>query len=141
MKTKDGRLILLVDCHISLWRFIMDLRNDPRVAEGFVSTTPITWNSQYIYMNDHHQDYRVALVDGVPAGYVGVVNNDIRICTHPDFEGQGVGKFMIGECVKIWPDAKAKVKINNSRSSNLFLSCNFVETGRDENFIYFEVGL
>ena len=45
--------------------------------------------------------YRVVLVDDIPAGYVGVINNDIRVCTHPDFQGKGVGKFLIESCIKI----------------------------------------
>ena len=49
----------------------------------------------------------------IPVGYVGVVDNDIRVCTHPDFQGKGLGKFMIDEAMKIWPNAEAKVKKNN----------------------------
>lgn len=57
----------------------------------------------------------------------GVVEDDIRVCTHPDFQGKGVGKFMINKCMEIWPNASAKVKINNEVSLRLFESCGFIK--------------
>jgi hypothetical protein len=83
------------------------------------------------------QYYRIALVDGKPAGYVGVIKEDIRVCTHPDFQGFGVGKFMINECVKIWPTAYAKVKHGNTASDKLFLACGFELQGTDDKFTYY----
>ena len=76
-------------------------------------------------MNNYSKSYRIALVDDRPAGYVGVIDNDIRVCTHPDYQGKGVGKFMINESMKIWPDAIAKVKVNNKASLKLFEACGF----------------
>ena len=71
--------------------------------------------------------YRIALVDGKPTGYVGVIEDDIRVCTHPDFQGKGVGKFMINQCMNIWPSAFAKVKIDNEASMKLFEACGFTK--------------
>ena len=30
-----------------------------------------------------------------------VIKGDIRVCTHPDFQGKGIGSFMIKELTKI----------------------------------------
>ena len=58
---------------------------------------------------------------------VGVINEDIRVCTHPDHQGKGIGKFMINESYKIWPTAFAKVKLDNKLSIKLFESCGFTK--------------
>ena len=49
------------------------------------------------------------------------------MCTHPDFQGKGVGKFMINKCIEIWSTAFAKVKVNNEASLKLFESCGFTK--------------
>jgi GNAT superfamily N-acetyltransferase len=90
------------------------------------------------YMKMYSNTYRVALVDGEPAGYVGVLGGDIRVCTHPSFQGKGVGKFMIEECTKIWPSSIARVKLENIPSNKLFQSVGFVEVDRDGKFIYYK---
>ena len=79
-------------------------------------------------MKGYSQYYRIALVNQTPAGYVGVIDDDIRVCTHPDFQKLGVGKFMISEMMNIVPSAYAKVKIDNDASKNLFKSLGFEET-------------
>jgi len=115
----------LVECSKEFWEFVRVLRNDERVQSGFIKSIHITEEMQEEYMSKHSQYYRIALVDGVPAGYVGVIEDDIRVCTHPDFQGKGVGKFMINKCMEIWPTAFAKVKIDNEASLRLFRSCGF----------------
>ena len=127
----------LVECREQYWEFVRELRMDERVASGFIQTTPITKEQQANYMSNNSEHYRIALVDGQPAGYVGVLNDDIRVCTHPDFQGLGVGKFMINECMNIWPTAYAKVKHGNEASSKLFLACGFEMSGTDDKFLYY----
>jgi len=127
----------LVKCEEQYWEFVRILRMDGRVIDGFIETIPITKEQQENYMNSNSQYYRIALVNGKPAGYVGVIKDDIRVCTHPDFQGMGVGKFMIDECMKIWPTAYAKVKHGNEASSKLFLACGFEMSGTDDKFLYY----
>ena len=117
----------LIDCSPEYWEFVRILRMDDRVIDGFIQTTPITKGEQAQYMGKHSQFYRIALLDGNPAGYVGVIDDDIRVCTDPAHQHKGVGKFMIEECIKIWPTAYAKVKIGNTASLNLFKACGFEE--------------
>ncbi|MDA9791013.1 GNAT family N-acetyltransferase [Schleiferiaceae bacterium] len=115
----------LVSCSQEYWEYVRKLRLDSRVIDGFVQTTHITGQDQISYMTKHSDNYRIALIDGHPCGYVGVIENDIRVCTDPDYQGKGIGKFMINELKKIWPDAIAKVKISNEASFKLFKSCGF----------------
>ena len=127
----------LVRCTTKYWEFVRQLRMDERVIDGFLETMAITEEQQNKYMISNAHNYRIALVDGKPAGYVGVIEDDIRVCTHPDFQGMGVGKFMINECMNIWPTAYAKVKHGNEASSKLFLSCGFEMSGTDDKFLYY----
>jgi ribosomal protein S18 acetylase RimI-like enzyme len=117
----------LVKCTKKYWEFVRILRNDDRVQSGFIKSSNITKDMQSAYMMMYSKFYRIALIDGKPAGYVGVIDDDIRVCTHPNYQGQGVGKFMINECMKIWPTAFAKVKMENEASIRLFESCGFTK--------------
>jgi GNAT superfamily N-acetyltransferase len=121
----DKNKLSIVSCTGEYWEFIRQLRMDPRVISGFVKTTPITPAMQSKYMKYHANDYRIALLDGIPVGFVGVIEGDIRVCTHPEYQGIGIGKFMIKECIKVWPNAFAKIKINNEASIKLFQNCGF----------------
>jgi ribosomal protein S18 acetylase RimI-like enzyme len=114
-------------CKKEYWEFIRVLRNNKIVQDGFIKSIHITKEMQLKYMKTHSQFYRVALDNNEPCGYVGVINNDIRICTHPDFQGKGIGKFMLKEIIKIFPNAYAKIKVGNKASINLFSSVGFKE--------------
>lgn len=117
----------LVNCIENYWDFIRVLRNDKRVLGGFIKSTYITEEMQQEYMLNNSKHFRVALINKKPVGYVGVINEDIRVCTHPDYQGKGIGKFMINESYKIWPTAFAKVKLDNKLSIKLFESCGFTK--------------
>jgi ribosomal protein S18 acetylase RimI-like enzyme len=98
---------------------------DDRVSHAFIDNCQITPEAQEYYMTQNSQYYRVCLLEGQPVGYVGVIKNDIRICTHPDFQGRGIGRFMLDEINKLFPDAIAKIKVNNLASLKLFEKAGF----------------
>ena len=125
-------------CKAIYWEFVRMLRQDTRVKDGFINNTYINQQDQINYMTKFGKFYYIALIDDIPVGYVGVINEDIRVCTHPDYHGKGIGKFMINEIHKLYPNAIAKVKKSNEASSNLFLSCNFIKQSEDKQFIYYK---
>lgn len=127
----------LVKCTLEYWEFVRLLRTDERVVDGFVENVQITQHQQQTYMEKYSDSYRIALFNGEPAGFVGVVDDDIRVCTHPKFQGKGLGKFMIDGCMKVWPTSYAKVKLGNTASDKLFLSVGFEEFKKDEHFTYY----
>tara|TARA_R110001583_G_scaffold48174_3_gene150713 strand:- start:844 stop:1224 length:381 start_codon:yes stop_codon:yes gene_type:complete len=115
----------LVKNNQEYWEFIRNLRNHPSVKEGFVFQDHITEEQQIQYMSKHNDCFYICLINEEPAGYVGVIDKDIRVATHPDFQGKGVGKYMINQLMEIHPNAYAKVKIKNEASLKLFEKCGF----------------
>ena len=115
----------LVQNKYQYWEFIRTLRNHPDVKGGFIQQEEIEKQQHENFMLRYGLFFYICLVDNQPAGYVGVIDNDIRVATHPDFQGKGVGKFMINELMEMNPNAFAKVKIDNEASLNLFKSCGF----------------
>jgi len=116
----------LVECTEEYWEYVRILRNDSRVTDGFIEKLQITPEMQKAYMQKYAACYRICLVEDEPAGYVGVIEDDIRVCTHPNFQGRGLGKFMIRECMEIWPTAYAKIILGNVASTKLFESAGFI---------------
>ena len=107
------------------WEFIRDLRNHEDVKTGFIQQNHITKAMHEAHMSLVGDFYYICISEGKAAGYVGVIERDIRVATHPDFQGKGIGKFMINELMKRHPSAFAKVKIENEASMNLFEACGF----------------
>jgi len=109
------------------WDFIRELRNTKGVKEGFINQSYITPEMHNDFMKKWGDNFYICIIDTKPAGYVGVIDNDIRVATHPYFQGVGVGTFMINEIMKLFPDAFAKVKLENEASIRLFKKCGFKE--------------
>jgi|694.fasta_scaffold09823_22 hypothetical protein len=123
------------------YNFIRILRNDPTNQKGFLDKVNISENDQKLYMDKYGDCYYVCLKDEIPCGYIGVVENDIRICVDNSFKKLGVGKFMLSEVVKIFPDAKAKILKTNTASLNLFIKTGFNVVSNDNNLFYLEYGI
>lgn len=119
------KFMRLVECDEKYWEFVRLLRIDKRVIDGFIKTDNITQEMQKNYMEKNSNFFRVALIDDEPVGFIGVIDDDIRVCTHPEHQNKGVGKFMVENIKKIYPKAFAKIKIGNEKSLKLFESCGF----------------
>jgi len=107
------------------WEFIRELRNMEGVRQGFISQEEISSVQQAKYMLQYNGNFWICMSDDEVAGYVGVIDDDIRVATHPDFQGKGIASFMINEIMKIHPLAMAKVKLDNEGSLRLFEKCGF----------------
>lgn len=125
-KLTSGKL-KLVQNEKKYWEFIRTLRNHPEVKGGFIEQDHIPSASHQRYMEEYGLSYYVCLCDNLPAGFVGSIDDDIRVATHPDFQGKGVGVFMINELMKIYPTSYAKVKVENEASVGLFEKAGFIK--------------
>ena len=115
----------LIPCKKEHWEFVRSLRNNDKVKSGFINEDYISKEVHFKFMTKHSKNYRISMFNNKLVGYVGIIENSISVCTIPDFQGRGMGKFMINEIIKIWPSAYAKVKINNSSSLKMFEACGF----------------
>jgi ribosomal protein S18 acetylase RimI-like enzyme len=109
------------------WEFVRNLRNHPSVKTGFIEQEYIDMFDHALYMQRLGSSFYICLVDGEPAGYVGVIKSDIRVATHPNFQKMGVASFMINELMRKHPNSYAKVKVDNEASVGLFEKCGFVK--------------
>ena len=107
------------------WEFIRTLRNMEGIREGFIQQEIISKEHHEEYMKKKSKYFYILLDKSVPICYIGIINNDIRIATHPDHQGKGVGSFAVNEIMKLHPEAIAKVKIENKASLRMFEKCGF----------------
>jgi RimJ/RimL family protein N-acetyltransferase len=122
------------------YEFIRILRNDPENQKGFLEKVNITTEQQINYMEKYNDYYFVCVLGDTPIGYIGVIDDDIRICTDNDHKKSGAGTFMIKEIMKIFPRSTAKVLKDNIASLNLFKKCDFIIVNTDENLYYLVYG-
>jgi len=105
------------------YEFVREMRMHPKNVAGFLEDADISPEDQIEYMKKYGENYFVALSQGEPVGYVGVIDNDIRICTHPQHQGKGVGRFMLSEIMKLYPQATGQILKENLSSRKLFNFC------------------
>jgi GNAT superfamily N-acetyltransferase len=105
------------------YEFVRLLRMHPETKSGFLEEAAITPKQQIKYMERHQYNYYICLLYGSPVGYIGVIDNDIRFCTDPDFQGMGVGSFMLSKIQKLYPDATGRILKKNIPSQKAFDKC------------------
>lgn len=109
------------------WEFIRNLRNMPEVKKGFIQQDIININNHEEYMKKYSNCFYICLDKEIPVGYIGVIDDDIRVAVLPCYQGRGVATYMVDEVIKLHKTAYAKVKINNKASLSLFKKCGFKE--------------
>jgi ribosomal protein S18 acetylase RimI-like enzyme len=117
----------LVGNNPQYFEFIRILRNDSSIKAGFIEQDEISPEQHDLYMKRFFDCYQICLLDNVPVGYVGVVEDDLRVAVSKDFQNLGVGKFMVTEILKLYPNAKVKVKYSNLPSQRLFEGLGFTK--------------
>lgn len=115
----------LVDCSNQYWEFVRLLRMNPKVIDGFIQTTQITKDMQIDYMKKYSENYKICLYNETPVGYVGCIDNDMRYCVDPEWQGRSIGTFMLEEAKKIWPNGFCKIKIDNIASQKIAEKCGY----------------
>ena len=121
-KTKEEEL-RMDKCLYHYWDFILQVRNIG--SEGFFTQVVILPLDHHEFMLSNYATYRVCVRGDQPIGFIGHVNGDIRVATHPAYRGRGVAKYMLNEFMKEFPNTVAKVKAGNEASLSLFKSCGF----------------
>ena len=105
------------------WYSILDIRNEN--CEGFGDPSIISTAGHHAYMFENFSNYLLCIDNNEVVGFIGHVDNDIRLATKISHQQKGIGKFMVEGFMKKFPDAFAKVKIDNEASLKLFESSGF----------------
>lgn len=132
-------MVELVENRQEYWEFIRALRNEDGVKTGFIDQDNITEEQQIEYMWIHNNSYYILTENKEPVGYIGEINNDIRLAVLPSKQKMGYGRLMLNAFMLLRPDGHAKVLIDNVVSQRLFVSCGFACTSRDQKFFYYDL--
>ncbi len=129
----------LIENEEKYYDFIRILRTHQENTMGFLEQVEITSEQQFRYMEKYQKNYLICVNESViPVGWIGIVDNDIRLCVDPQFKGNGIGTFMLSSFIKLYPNGEAKVLIGNKASNKLFQSNGFKIYKHDEKFIYYK---
>lgn len=89
-------------------------------------------------------DCKVLISDGKILGYciVSYILDEahlLNLCIHPDYSGQGLGRFLLKAMIEIALDKKCsmfflEVRVSNSHAINLYFSEGFNEVGLRPNY-------
>lgn len=115
----------MVPLQFEHYEFVRALRNNETVKKGFVVQDDISREKHLEYMSKYGKNYFVCFRGLIPVGYIGVIDNDIRVATVPNEAKLGVGEFMVNFIAENFPGALAKVKIENVASRRLFEKCGY----------------
>jgi len=116
----------LVNCTSEYWEFIRVIRTHPNNQNYFLTQPNITPNQQIEYMSKNHHKYKICLLNNTPVGYIGIIKeNEITYCVHPEYQGKGIGTFMVSEFIKIYDTLTAYVLPKNIGSSRVFEKLGF----------------
>jgi ribosomal protein S18 acetylase RimI-like enzyme len=131
-KVQDGRPNLcMVNLKISrvgtnygYGEFIRKLRTHPKLRKAWIEKCTITEDQQIEYMYKHGNNYYVCMnEENKLLGFVGVVDNDLRIAVLPNQQNTGIGRYILDFILKKYPNVKIKVRQNNKRGQKFFESC------------------
>jgi len=113
----------LVNCDTIFWINILQIRNKDKKC--FIDQKEIEIEDHFNYMLYNSKFYEVCLADNVFAGFVGLVDGDLRIGVSDQFKQKGIGKFMLENFKKFQQVKQVKVKTDNEASIKLFESFGF----------------
>ena len=115
----------LVQSEELYYQYIYYLGIHPLTKEGFMNQDEISIEDHNKFMDKHKEDYYICLCNGTPCGFVGSVDNDVRVCTDPSFQKKGIASFMLEKLRSMYPTATAQIKFDNLASIALFEKSDF----------------
>ena len=131
----------LINCEEKYWDFVRLLRTDKRIIENFINQKTISSKDQKIYMKTNAKFFRICIYNNKPVGYIGLIGDakdEVTLCVSPEYNKMGFGSFMLKELINLYQkNIWAKVKLNNTPSSKLFINIGFKKFKEDKGLIYY----
>lgn len=106
-------------CSPRYWEFVRLLRNNPSVQAGFIEPANISAEQQRVFMRKNSKWYVIAVQDGEPMGYLGLIGpsrTEITYCVEPRHQGVGVGSALVQYAYDNIEGAWAKIFTTNTAS-------------------------
>jgi len=113
----------IVECEVCHWDDVLEIRNENR--EGFGNSDVIPPEDHFEYMTRHSKNYLICVHLKKVIGFIGHLENDIRLGTRKEHQRRGVAKLMVESFMEKYPEAFAKIKLDNEASLKLFEKCGF----------------
>tara|TARA_R100001015_G_C4594304_1_gene149584 strand:- start:322 stop:1128 length:807 start_codon:yes stop_codon:yes gene_type:complete len=125
---KEDAEIEIVENSPDWWMKIAHLRSLRAVQKGFIKRLYdfIVFPSQAQHMGQYEKNYIIAKSGNLFLGYARCIDGDIGICVYPELQGRGIASMLLEELLKRYPDAHARVKVDNAPSKKLFEKFGFV---------------
>lgn len=121
-------MLTLKVCGPQYWESIFNIRNQPSNVDKF-GTKIKDLQTHYRYMATKWDQYYVCLKSENVVGFIGIDNEDLRLCVDENHKRQGIGRFMIEELHNVCSDFllqySVKVKVDNLESLKFFESLGF----------------
>ena len=116
----------LIECTSEYWEFVRLLRTHPNNQQFFLTQIEITLEQQIEFMKNNSHRYKICLLNNIPVGYIGIIKeNEITYCVSPDYQGKGIGTFMVSEFLKLYTTLTAFVLPENIGSNHVFEKLGF----------------
>jgi RimJ/RimL family protein N-acetyltransferase len=140
------------DCTIEQLRDVFDLRNDPDMRKWAANPVELTWENHLSFVEklkgDSKRIYLAIYLGNTLIGsynlhYVDGTTWERGLFSSPAIQGKGLTTEWETQILDSLPRQEfhriiAEVKTNNPRSIRYHDKMGFVETGRDENYVYYE---
>jgi len=122
-------ILQLIENEEKYYEFIRTLRTDSEVQQGFIYQGSITSEQQKAYMQKHGENYYICLYNGEPAGFIGIVDEDMRLAVKKEYQKRGIASFMLTEIMKLNINFVVRVKKDNIASIKFFEKNGFKNNG------------
>lgn len=100
--------------------FVRKLRNDKRLKKSWVNHTNITKEQQKEYMDKYGNQYFIFINGEKPIGFIGIVDEDLRLAVLPEYQNAGVGQYMLDFIISSEKKFKVRVRKDNIDSQKFF---------------------
>ena len=136
---------------------VWNARNNPEISKYMVNNDFISWENHLAFIkglssrNDRVYYGVYVIQDNTMIGSQGVNpivgdgTGESGLYLFPEAQGKGYGKLMKAEFIQYIFEHKLlniiteKVKLDNIRNQQLNLRLGFIQTAKDEEFVYFEL--
>jgi RimJ/RimL family protein N-acetyltransferase len=116
----SGNKLQIESCEEKYYKFMYDTRFHPEIKKGFITQEAVSFEEHCKYLDKYKNNYYICIDENKPIGYIGVIDDDIRFAVSSEYQGFGVGTFMLDYIKNKYPKARGKIFDWNISSQKVF---------------------